>query len=72
MKIRRRCLRVRSRTCRKKMKQLDTWSKELKAELDNKNADPVKVREQVRKMDMLSKDIQKEQHQIADALGIQS
>lgn len=56
----------------KKMKQLDTWSKELKAELDNKNADPVKVREQVRKMDKLSKDIQKEQHQIADALGIQS
>lgn len=41
----------------KKMRQLDTWSKELKAELDDKSPDPAKIREQVRKMDKLSKDI---------------
>ena len=46
----------------KKMKQLDTWSKELRAELESKNADQGKIREQVKKIDKLSKAIQKEQH----------
>lgn len=56
----------------KKMKQLDALSKELKAELEDKNTDPKKIREQAKKLDKLSKAIQSEQRQIAGALGIQS
>lgn len=56
----------------KKMKQLDELSKELKAELEDKNTDPKKVHEQAKKLDKLSKAIQNEQRQIASALGIQS
>lgn len=56
----------------KKMKQLDELSKELKAELEDKNTDPKKIREQTKKLDKLSRAIQNEQRQIAGALGIQS
>lgn len=56
----------------KKMKQLDALSKELKAELEDKNADPKKIREQAKKLDKLSKAIQNEQRQIASALGIEA
>ena len=55
-----------------KMKQLDALSKELKAELEDKNADPAKIRAQAKRLDKLSKAIQNEQRLIATALGIQS
>ncbi len=54
------------------MKQLDVLSKELKAELEDKNIDPKTIHEQTKKLDKLSKAIQNEQRQIASALGIHS
>lgn len=56
----------------KKLKQLDDASRELKADLEAKNADPAMVRKELKKLDHLSKAIQNEQRQIASALGIQS
>ena len=56
----------------KKMKQLEGLSKELRADVEAKDADQAKIRKQVKKLDKLSKDIQSEQRQIAGALGIQS
>ena len=57
---------------KKKTSQLAEWSQQLKADLANKNSDLKKLQEEVRKIDKLSKQIQKEQRAVATALGIEA
>jgi predicted RNase H-like nuclease (RuvC/YqgF family) len=56
---------------KKKTSQLAEWSQQLKADLANKNSDPKKIQEAVRRIDKLTKQIQKEQRAVAAALGIE-
>jgi len=57
---------------KKKTSQLAEWSQQLKTELANKNSHPKKLQETVRKIDKLTKQIQKEQRVVATALGIEA
>lgn len=55
---------------KKKTSQLTEWSQQLKVDLANKNSNPKKIQEAVRRIDKLTKQIQKEQRAVAVALGI--
>ena len=54
----------------KKTKEMQTLAQQLKAEMDNPQSDPKSVRDHMKKLDKLSKEIAKQQHEVASALGI--
>jgi chromosome segregation ATPase len=54
----------------KKTKEMQTLAQQLKTEMDNPQADPKTVRERMKKLDKLGKEIAKEQREVASALGI--
>ena len=54
----------------KKTKEMQSLSQQLKSELSNSESDPKIVREHLKKLDKLSKEIAKQQHEIGAALGI--
>lgn len=54
----------------KKTKEMQALAQQLKAETDNPQSDPKAVREHIKKLDKLGKEIAKEQHEVATALGI--
>ena len=54
----------------KKTKEMQTLAAQVKSEVGNAQADPKVVREHMKKLDKLSKEIAKQQHEVASALGI--
>lgn len=49
---------------------MQSLAQQLKEEMGNPQADPKAVREHTKKLDKLSKEIAKQQHEVATALGI--
>jgi|SRR6516165_10659248 hypothetical protein len=54
----------------KKTKEMQTLADQVKSELNNPQADPKIAREHMKKLDKLSKEVAKQQHEVANALGI--
>ncbi len=54
----------------KKTKEMQALAQQLKAELAKSDSDPKLVKAQMKKLDKLGKEMAKEQHEIAAALGI--
>ena len=54
----------------KKTKQMQALAEQVKSELNNPQADPKVAREHLKKLDRLSKEVAKQQHEVASALGI--
>jgi hypothetical protein len=54
----------------KKTKEMQTLAEQLKSEMGNPQADPKVVREHMKKLDKLGKEIAKQQREVASALGI--
>lgn len=54
----------------KKTKEMQTLAEQVKAEVNNPQADSKAVREHMKKLDKLGKEIAKEQREVASALGI--
>jgi len=54
----------------KKTKEMRTLAAQLKTEIENPQSDPKAVRDHMKKLDKLGKEIAKEQHEVASALGI--
>jgi len=54
----------------KKTKEMQTLAAQVKSELGNPQSDPKIVREHMKKLDKLSKEIARQQHKVATALGI--
>lgn len=54
----------------KKTKEMQTLAAQVKSELGNPQADPKVAREHIKKLNKLSKEIAKQQHEVASALGI--
>jgi hypothetical protein len=56
----------------KKTKEMQALAQQLKSELDSPKSDPKVVREDMKKLDKLTKETTKRQHDVAVALGIQA
>jgi len=54
----------------KKTKEMQTMARQLKTEIDNPQTDPKIVHEHKKKLDKLSKEVAKQQREVASALGI--
>jgi hypothetical protein len=54
----------------KKTKEMQTMAQQLKTEIDNPQTDPKIVHEHKKKLDKLSKEVAKQQREVASALGI--
>jgi hypothetical protein len=54
----------------KKTKEMQTLAEQVKSELGNPQTDPKIAREHLKKLNKLSKEIAKQQHEVASALGI--
>jgi len=55
----------------KKTKEMQSLAQQLKSELDSPKSDPKVLREHMKKLDKLTKETTKRQHDVAVALGIQ-
>jgi hypothetical protein len=65
-------LQLQIKELQQKTKEMEVLASQIKTEMANRDTDPTALRKDIKKLDKLSKDISKRQHDVAVALGITS